>query len=78
MASADVASAFFWVVTYGIKASSVTLCRLKDTTYKVGSNKDVRDLSGGDYDIPIWLIMWCVWVCDKSHIGYLLGKYEIY
>ena len=47
------ASAFPWVVTYGIKASSVTLCRLKDTTYKVGSNKDVRDLSGGDYDIPI-------------------------
>ena len=25
-------------------------------------------------DTPIWLIVWCVWVCDESHIGYLLGR----
>ena len=26
--------------------------------HKVDPNKDVRDLSGGDYDAPIWLIVW--------------------
>ena len=41
------------VVTYGIRADPVTLCGLRDTTYKVGSNEDVRDLSGGDCDAPI-------------------------
>ena len=41
--------------------------------YKVSPNEDVRDLSGGDCDALIWLIVWCVWVCDESHIGYLLG-----
>ena len=30
--SADVASAFPWVVTYGIRADPVTLCGLRDTT----------------------------------------------
>ena len=29
-------------------------------------------------DVPIWLIAWCVWVCDKSHIGYLLGRSGFY
>ena len=27
---------------------------------------------------PIWLIVWCVWVCDESHIGYLLGWTGLY
>ena len=29
-------------------------------------------------DAPFWLIVWCVWMCDKSHIGYLLGRSELY
>ena len=29
-------------------------------------------------DTPIWLIVWCVWVCDESHIGYLLGWTRLY
>ena len=41
--------------------------------HKVGPNEDVRDLSGGDCDTPIWLIVWYVWMCDESHIRYLLG-----
>ena len=44
--SADVASAFPWVVTY---------C-----------------------DTPIWWIVWCVWICNESHIGYLLGRSGLY
>ena len=51
---------------------------LETLPHKVGPNEDVKDLNGGDYDAPIWLIMWCVWVCDKSHIGYLLGRSEFY
>ena len=47
------ASAFPWVVTYGIKASLVTPCGLEDTTHKVGPNEDVRDLSGEDCDTSI-------------------------
>ena len=74
----NVTSAFSWVVTYGIRAGLVILCGLKDTTHKVGPNEDVSDLSGGDYDVPIWLIVWYVWVCDESHIGYLLGRFELY
>ena len=35
--SADVASAFPWVVTYGIKAGPVTPCELRDTTSQIGS-----------------------------------------
>ena len=27
---------------------------------------------------PIWLIVWCMWVCNKSHIGYLLGRSGLY
>ena len=46
--------------------------------HKVGPNEDVRDLSVGDCDTPIWLIVWCVWVCDESHIEYLLGKSGLY
>ena len=45
--------AFAWVVTYGIRAGLVTLCRLKDTTHKVGPNEDIRDLSEGDCDALI-------------------------
>ena len=37
----------------GIRAHPVTLCGLKDTTHKVGPNEDIRDLSGGDCDVPI-------------------------
>ena len=47
---------------------------LKTLPHKVDPNEDVRDLSGGDCDAPIWLIVWYVWVCDESHIEYLLGK----
>ena len=46
--------------------------------HKVGPNKDVRDLSGGDCDALIWLIVWCMRVCDESHIEYLLGRSEFY
>ena len=46
--------------------------------HKVGPNEDVRDLSGVDCDAPIWLIVWCVWVSNKFHIGYLLGRSEFY
>ena len=46
---------------------------LETLPHKVGPNEDVRDLNGGDCDTSNWLIVWCVWVCDKSHIGYLLG-----
>ena len=76
--SADVASAFPWVVTYGIKVGPVTSCGLGDITPQSGPNKDIRDLSEGDCDAPIWLIVWCVWVCDESHIGYLLGWTGLY
>ena len=76
--SADVASAFPWVVTYGIRAGPVIPVGLETLSHKVGSNEDVRDLSGGDCDAPIWLIVWCVWVCDESHIGYLLGWTGLY
>ena len=41
--------------------------------HKVGSNEDASDLSRGNCDAPIWLIMWYVWVCDESHIGHILG-----
>ena len=34
--SADVDSAFPWVITYGIRASPVTLCGLEDTTPQSG------------------------------------------
>ena len=29
-------------------------------------------------DAPIWLIVWYVWMCDESHIGYLLGWTGLY
>ena len=51
--SADVTSAFSWIVTYGIRASLVILCGLRDTTPQSGPNEDVRDLSGGDLNTPI-------------------------
>ena len=51
---------------------------LETLPHKVGPNEDVRDISGGDCDAPIWLIMWCVWVCDESHIEYLLGRSKFY
>ena len=40
-------------VTDGIRVHPVTLCGFKDTTHKVGPNEDIRDLSGGDCDVPI-------------------------
>ena len=46
--------------------------------HKVGPNEDVKDLSEGDCDAPIWLIVWCVWVCDECHIEYLLGWTRLY
>ena len=51
--SADVASAFPWVVTYGIRAGPVIPCVSEALPYKVGLNEDVRDLSGEDFDAPI-------------------------
>ena len=30
------------------------------------------------FDMPIWLIVWYVWVCDESHIGYLLDRFGLY
>ena len=53
MISADMVSAFPLVVTYGIRVGPITLCGLRDTTYKVGPNEDVKDLSEGDCDTPI-------------------------
>ena len=50
----------------------------KTLPHKMDPNEDVRDLSEGDCGAPIWLIMWCVWVCDEFHIGYLLGRSELY
>ena len=75
--SADMANAFPWIVSYGIRVDLVTSHGLRDTIHKVGPNEDVRDLSGGDCDTPIWLIVWCVWVCDESHIGYLLDRFGL-
>ena len=46
--------------------------------HKVGPNEDVRDLSRGDYNSPIWLIVWYAWVCNESHIGYLQGRSRLY
>ena len=48
--STDVASAFPWFIAYGIRAGLVISCGLGDTTHKVGSNENVRDLSGEDSD----------------------------
>ena len=76
--SIDVTSTFPWVVTYGIRAGLVIPCGLRGITHKVGSNEDVRDLSGRDWDTPIWLIVWCVWMCHESHIGYVLGRSGLY
>ena len=50
-------SAFPWVVTYGIRAGSITRMGLETLLHKVGPNEDVRDLSGGDCDTPIGLIV---------------------
>ena len=51
--SADVASAFPWVVTYGIRAGPVIPRGSEALPYKVGLNEDVRDLSGEDFDATI-------------------------
>ena len=55
------------VVTDGIRAGPV-IVGSETLPHKVGPNEDVRDLSGEDCDTLIWLIVWCVWVCDESHI----------
>ena len=47
------ASAFPWVVKYGIRAGPVTPSGLRDTTPQGDPNEDVRDLNGGDCDDPI-------------------------
>ena len=51
--SADVASTFPWVVTYGIRAGPVTPMGSKTLPHKVSPNENVRDLSEGDCDAPI-------------------------
>ena len=43
----------------------------KTLSHKVGPNEDVRDLSGVECVAQIWLIVWCVQMCDESHIEYL-------
>lgn len=47
--SANVTSAFFWVIVNGIRVKLVILCGLGYNTPKVGLNKDVMDLSEGNY-----------------------------
>ena len=47
------ASAFSWVVTYGIRAGPVTHVGSEILPHKVGPNEDVRDLRGGDCDALI-------------------------
>ena len=64
--SANVTSAFPWIITYSIRAGLVTPCGLGDTTHKVGPNEDIRDLSGGDCDALIWLIVCDVCRCVMS------------
>ena len=51
------ASDFPWVVTYGIRASPVIRVGSETLPHKVGPNEDVTDLSGGDYDTLIGLIV---------------------
>ena len=46
--SADVVSAFPWVITYDIRIGPVIPCGLRDITHQVGP-----DLNGGDCDAPI-------------------------
>jgi len=46
--------------------------------YKVAPNENIRDLSGGDCDLPICMIVCCVWVCDKSYIKHILGRIGLY
>ena len=58
--NADVAGVFPWIVIYGIRADPVTPCRLRTLSHKVSPNEVVKDLSGGDCDALIWLIVWCV------------------
>ena len=41
MYSIDVASAFLWVVIYGIRAGPVIQCGIKTLPNKVGPNEDV-------------------------------------
>ena len=38
----------------------------------------IADLAIEFGDIPIWLIVYIVLVCDESHNRYLLGRYEVY
>ena len=46
-------NAFSWVVTYGIRVGLEPYVGLETLSHKVGPNEDVRDLSGGDCDVPI-------------------------
>ena len=50
---------------------------LETLSHKVGPNEDVRDLSEQDCDTPILLIVWYVWVCHESQIGYLQGLISV-
>ena len=47
------ASAFPWVVTYRIRAGSVTRVGSEILPHKMGPNEDVRDLRRGDCDALI-------------------------
>ena len=42
----------------------------------MGPMKDIKDLSGRDYDAP--KSDKCVCVCVESHIGQMLGRTELY
>ena len=47
------ASAFPWIVTYGIRIGPITRVGSEILPHKVGPNEDVKDLSGGDCDALI-------------------------
>ena len=53
-------SNFRAIKIWGFKEIERNELGLETQSHKVGPNEGVRDLSGGDCDAPIWLIVWCV------------------
>ena len=62
--------AFFWIPNFTQVSNNK----------KYSQYKRLVGRSGGveSCDAQIWLIVWCVWVCDESYIGYLLSRFGIY
>ena len=76
--NADVTSTFPWIIIIWYQSRvGNPMWAWRHYPHKVGHNEDIKDLSKGDCDTLIWLIVWCVWVCDKSHIWYLLGRVRL-